>query len=153
MSKVLVKANEDGSIVCISQNNENYGHIRVEQTVAIFEKTGWLKNTKLIAFIPGKIEDLESLGYVDNQELTGKLVIKESLKPFNTKNPEKDYKKAGTTNVVCKINNQPIYRKCIYTEDLTDNHVFLEHDNGFEIKKAYEFEKSPKSALQPNLDA
>lgn len=145
MSKVTVVADENGNVVYKSENNKEFGHIRVEQTVSIIENNGWLSRKKLIALIPGKVEDLESLDYVHGQEIAGKIVVKESLTPFNPKNPEKDLKYAGNTGILCKSGNSPIYRKCIYTMDMTQSDEFIAHTNSDEIKKEFK-----KSAIKPN---
>lgn len=137
MSKVTVVTNEDGNVVNYSESNSGFGHIRVEQTRSIIDEKGWLTRKKLIAFIPGKVEDLEDAGYAEGQVLNGKIIIKESLKPFNVKNPEKDIKLAGITGIQCKVGNDPIYRKCIYTEDLTQSDEFIQHTNSDEIKSQY----------------
>ena len=137
MSKVTVVANEDGNVVHYSEANSGFGHIRVEQTRSVIDEKGWLTRKKLIAFIPGKVEDLEDAGYAAGQVLNGKIIIKESVKPFNVKNPEKDIKLAGITGIMCKVGDEPIYRKCMYTEDLTQSDEFIQHTNSDEIKSQY----------------
>jgi hypothetical protein len=84
----------------------------------------------------GTIEDLSKFGYTTGMELPGKILIKESLEPFNTENPEKDYKIAGKTGIVCCLDGQPIYRKTFYNASGTENDIFIAHNNGNAIKAA-----------------
>jgi hypothetical protein len=76
------------------------------------------------------------MGFFDNQELQGKIVVKESLEPFNLQNPDKDYKFAGTTNVVCCQDGQPIYRRAFYNMDGSDTDEFVTHNNFEAIREA-----------------
>jgi len=151
MSKVIVVANEDGEVVQKSENNTEYGHIRVEQTRSIIDDRGWLTRKKLVALIPGKVEDLEESGYVNGEELEGKIVIKESIEPFNSKYPERDLKYAGTTGIVCKSGDNPIYRKALYTMDMSATDELVPHTNGDEIRKATSPVSLKKSkVIEPN---
>ena len=134
-TNVQVTANEAGEV--ITSNNNGYGFIRVSQVrMVIDERTGFASPKKLSALIKGKIEHLEMFGYKPNQELPGRIVIKESLVPFNTKNPEKDYKVAGKTGVVCCLDGQPIYRNCFYNVSGTDVDELIAHTNTEAIKHA-----------------
>jgi hypothetical protein len=150
MSKVLVVSNEDGNVVQTSENNSEFGHIRVEQTRAIIDDRGWVNRKKYVALIAGKIEDLEALEYRDGQELEGKIIVKESLTPFNVKTPDRDLKYAGNSGIICLHNDSPIYRKCIYTLDITANDELIQHTNVDEIKEAYN--KSVSKKLTPSQD-
>ena len=84
----------------------------------------------------GKAEDLSSLGYFKGQALAGKIVIRESLEPFNTENPEKDYKIAGKSGVICCQDGQPIYRKCFYTTNEAEGDILIAHNNTESIREA-----------------
>jgi hypothetical protein len=151
MSKVIVVANENGEVVQKSENNAEYGHIRVEQTRSMIDDRGWLTRKKLVALIPGKIEDLEESGYTNGEELEGKIVVKESIEPFNAKFPERDLKYAGTTGVICKSGDNPIYRKAIYTLDMTVTDELVAHTNTDEIRKASNSVSLKKSkVIEPN---
>jgi hypothetical protein len=135
-TKVQVTANKAGQV--ITSNNSGYGFIRVSQTrMEIDERTGFVAPKKVSALIKGKIEHLEMFGYVPNQELPGKIVVKESLEAFNTKNPEKDYKMAGKTGVVCCVDGQPIYRNCFYNVSGTDTDELIAHTNTDAIREAF----------------
>lgn len=145
-TNVQVTANEAGQV--ITSNNNGYGFIRVSQVrMVIDEKTGFATPKKLSALIKGKVEHLEMFGYKAGQELPGKIVIKESLEPFNTKNPEKDYKVAGATGVVCCADGQPIYRNCFYNVSGTDVDELIAHTNTDAIREAATVVESDEISL------
>lgn len=135
-TSVRVTANLAGQVV-IANNNNGYGFIRVSQTrMELDERTGFAKPKEVSALIKGKVEHLELFNYKANQELPGKIVVKESLEPFNTKNPEKDYKMAGKTGIVCCVDGQPIYRNCFYNVSGTDMDELIAHTNTDAIRTA-----------------
>jgi hypothetical protein len=136
MSKVIVTANAEGNVVSLSKNNPEYGYVRVEQVRAVVDERGWVSKKTLSALMYGKSEDLSSLGYFKGQVLSGKIVIKESLEPFNTENPEKDYKIAGKSGVICCQDGQPIYRKCFYTTNESEGDTLIAHNNTESIREA-----------------
>lgn len=136
VSKVKVTANEAGDVVIASKENATYGHIRVEQKRTVISDKGWVKVKTISALLHGTVEELESLGYTDGQLLPGKIVIKESLVPFNSANPEGDYKVAGNTGIVCCIDGQPIYRKTFYNPSGNDQDETIAHDNSDAIRLA-----------------
>lgn len=133
----IVTANESGAIVNVSENNPDFGYIRVEQMKPVFDLNGWARVRKVSALIPGATEDLQSFGWTAGMTLPGKIVTIEALEPFNSQDPSKDYKIAGETGIVCSVDGQPIYRRSFYTEDLTRGDVSLQHTNTEEIKAAY----------------
>jgi hypothetical protein len=137
MSKVVVVANEEGNVVQTSENNSEFGHIRVEQVRAIIDDRGWVNRKKYVALIAGKTEDLEALEYKNGQELEGKIIVKESLSPFNTKSPDRDLKYAGSSGIICLQSTSPIYRKCVYTLDINSSDELIQHTNVEEIKEAF----------------
>jgi hypothetical protein len=136
MSKVIVTANAEGSVVSLSKNNPEYGYVRVEQVRGVVDDRGWVSKKTLSALMYGKAEDLLSLGYFKGQALAGKIVIKESLEPFNTENPEKDYKIAGKSGIICCQDGQPIYRKCFYTTNEAEGDTLIVHNNTESIREA-----------------
>jgi hypothetical protein len=136
LSKVYVTANEAGQVVVPSKDNPNYGHIRVEQKRTIITDKGWVRSKVLSALMHGTVDELESLGFMAGEIIPGKIVIKESLVPFNTKDPSVDYKIAGKTGVVCMVGEQPIYRKCFYNQSGSDIDETLAHTNGDAIRQA-----------------
>lgn len=136
VSKVKVTANEAGEVIVVSKDNSQYAHIRVDQKRTMISDKGWVKVKSVSALLHGTVEELESLGYADGQVLPGKIVIKESLVPFNAKTPEVDYKMAGNTGIVCCVDGQPIYRKAFYNPSGNDQDETIAHDNGEAIRLA-----------------
>ena len=134
-SKVRVTADINGNVIGVSQNNPEYGYVRVEQSVTQISEAGWLKPVKRSALIKGKVEDLAQAGFVEGHELSGKIIVKESLTPFNPENPDKDLKIAGQTGVVCRIDDQPIYRQTFYTSNQEAFDELITHDNTSEIRE------------------
>jgi hypothetical protein len=136
MSKVKVSANAQGQVIVPSENSKGYGYIRLQQDRAFVNDKNWVSVTTVSTLLYGTIENLSKFGYTAGMELPGKIVIKESLEPFNAENPEKDYKIAGKTGIICCLDAQPIYRKTFYSTSETENDVFIIHDNGAAIKAA-----------------
>ena len=136
-TKVLVTADEAGNVIVVSKNSPEYGHIRVEQTRMVIDDTGFVKKRKLSALIPGTVEDLKCFGWANGELVDGKVVVKESLTPFNKKDPDRDLKIAGDTGIVCCQDGQPIYRKHLFTFDATAADQNEAHTNGEDIQAAY----------------
>ena len=136
MNKVYVTANDAGQVVIASKDNPTYGHIRVEQKRTVITEKGWVRSKTLSALMHGTVDELESLELMAGEILPGKIVIKESLVPFNVKDPSVDYKVAGKTGIVCMQNEQPIYRKCFYNQSGTDIDETISHTNGEAIRQA-----------------
>jgi hypothetical protein len=136
LSKVYVTANEAGQVVVQSKDNSNYGHIRVEQKRTVITDKGWVRSKVLSALMHGTVDELESLGFGAGEIIPGKIVIKESLTPFNAKDPSLDFKVAGKTGVVCMVGEQPIYRKCFYNQSGTDIDETIAHTNSDAIRQA-----------------
>jgi hypothetical protein len=141
MSKVTVKADKNGNIVKISENNPEFGFIRVEQ-IATQIANGWLRKVKRSAIINGNVNDLLDASFKDGQELAGKIVIVESFYPFNPENPDRDLKIAGDTGIICRVDDQPIYRQSVYTVNDQAQDEFIMHDNTEEIKEVVTIQKS-----------
>lgn len=134
-NKVRVMADQNGNVIGVSQNNPEYGYIRLEQQTTQINEQGWLRNVKRSALIKGKVEDLVATGYKEGTMLPGKIVVVESLEPFNAENPDRDLKLAGSTGVICRIDDQPIYRQSFYTTNLNAYDQLLSHNNSTEIKE------------------
>jgi hypothetical protein len=139
MNKVKVVADEFGNVVRVSTNNPEYASIRVEQSTFSFSK-GWMRKKSRTAFIPGVTEELSEMAkqmkLTDGYELSGQIIIKESLEPFNAEDPDRDIKFAGETGVSCKFEDQNIYRKTYYTESKNEEDELIAHTNTDEIRKA-----------------
>lgn len=145
-SKVKIVADPiTGSVIHLSTNNPEYGYIKLEQVKTVIDDNGFLKKQIMSALIHGPVGILKEMNYKADQELEGRIVVQESLTPWNKKNPENDLKIAGKTGIVCRIENQPIYRRTIYTEKENVVDTFIAHDNGQELRIAYE--KNLKASL------
>jgi hypothetical protein len=140
MSKVKVFADEFGSVVFISPNNPEYGYIRVEQDCPVFNSKGWFDFKKRCAIIPGRTQDLkravESNFFVAGKELPGKIVVREQLEPLMESNPDFGLKRAGNDGVVLLFEDQMIYRRAFYTENMNETDVLIQHTNIDEVKSA-----------------
>ena len=136
-SKVKVTADELGNVVVISKNNPEWAHIRVEQSRVVIDDNGFARKKTISALLHGTVEDLKSFGWVANKEIPGKIIFKESLEPFNMNEPERDYKIAGKTGIVCCQDGQPIYRKTFYTLNSNAQDVAVAHNNTEDIRAAY----------------
>lgn len=138
MSKnsVKVSADADGNAIVTGENPE-YGYIRVEQERAVFnDTTGFMTQKVLSALVRGTIDDLKSLGWKAGQMLPGVVKIREQLKPFNSKDPNRTLKIAGDSLVVCKSGSDPIHRDTFYDPNPNATDVLMPHTNGDEIRAA-----------------
>jgi hypothetical protein len=131
---VMVKADQHGNVIGVSKNNPEFGFVKVQQTAIQINDQGWLKHVVRTALIKGKVEDLISSNFKPDQVLPGKIVVKESLTPFNNENPDKDLKIAGETGVICRLDDQPIYRQAYYTQNINAIDEFISHTNTDEIR-------------------
>ncbi len=140
-----VKGDGAGNSVIPSTNNPKYGYIKVAQVrTDIDDETGFAKMRPMTALIPGEIPALKSFGWKEGQEVEGKIYVREQLKPFNLKEPDKDIKQAGETGVNCTLNGSPIYRKHFFSKNVNVEDIRLQHDNTEEIKAAYAIIKDKK---------
>jgi hypothetical protein len=151
-SKVTVLADEKtGAVVNVSENNSDYGFIRVQQQRTMIDDSGFLRRKSISALVPGTVSELTDSGFYAGQQLDAKIVVEESLDPFNTKSPERDLKIAGETGIVCTLGGLPIYRRTLLSFDATTADSLIKHDNVDELRNAYNAQKS-KTALKPNAD-
>lgn len=144
-TKVTVIGNEQGSVITLSNNNPEFGYIRVGQTRTMIDDNGFLRARKVYALIPGRVEELKLANFFAGQELTGNIIIKESITPFNESNPERDLKIAGNTGIVCSYEGRAIYRKTLYTAMSNAEDVLVQHDNVEELREAYAVANSTKA--------
>ena len=136
-SKVIVTADATtGTVVNVSENPE-FGWIRVEQVRTMIDDNGFLKRKVVSAIVPGPLADLQASGFFAGQQLDGKIVVEESLEPFNKKTPERDLKIAGETGIVCTLGGLPIYRRTKYSLDGSTQDSLIKHDNVEELRAAY----------------
>jgi hypothetical protein len=141
-SKVRVTADENGTVIGVSQNNPEYGYVRVEQVVTQINDDGWLRLVKRSALLKGKVDDLIEVGYKEGQELNGKIIVKESFEPFNPENPDRDLKIAGDTGITCRVDDMPIYRQTFYTFNESATDELIMHNNGEEIREVMAAQKA-----------
>ena len=151
MNPVVVTADQLGNVIIPSENNAEWGHVRVEQTRVQIDEKGFLRKSKMSALIHGKMEDLTEMGFFKGQKLPGKIVVIESLEPFNAKEPARDYKVAGATGVICCVDGQPIYRKTFFREDINAQDETIQHNNTDDIKAAYQ-ESLASTRVQPTFE-
>jgi hypothetical protein len=151
-SKVFVVADETGAVITVSENNPEYGYVRVEQTRTMIDDNGFIRRKLMSALIAGTVEDLTAMNLYGGQALDGKIVIEESLNPFNKKNPERDLKVAGETGIVCTLGGLPIYRRTKFSfNPAASDSPSIQHDNVEELRAAYAAQAS-KEAIQPSED-
>jgi hypothetical protein len=140
-NKVTVTADKNKNIITVSPNNPEFGWLTLEQEVFEINDRGWLKSTKRTALVHGKVDDLKKAGYKEGTELPGKIVVLESLTPFNLENPDRDLKVAGKSGVICRVEDEPIYRKSFYTGNQNISDEFVAHTNVEEIRQVMEAQK------------
>jgi hypothetical protein len=136
MSKVKVSIDAGGNHITAS-STPGFGYIRLVQSRPVFNEQNFLKIQTVSSLVHGTLADLRSLGWEPNAEIPGNLVIKESVVPFNKKDPDRDLKIAGKTGIVCSLNGQPIYRKAFYDKTGLQEDVLVQHDNIEEIRQAF----------------
>jgi len=142
MSKVVVTADTNGNVIGISKNNPEYGYVRVEQNVTQVNDRGWLRNVKRSALIKGKVNDLVEAGLTAGKELNGKIIVVESFQPFNPENPDRDLKIAGDTGIICRVDDEPIYRQTFYTTNVNAVDELIMHTNAEEIREVQAAQRS-----------
>ena len=149
-SKVIVTADPTtNSVVNVSQNKPEWGYIRVQQVRTMIDDNGFLKRKSVSAIVPALLEDLQASGFFAGQQLDGKIIVEESLEPFNKKTPERDLKVAGETGIVCTFGGLPIYRRTKYSLDGLATDTLIKHDNIEELRAAYaNSQRANTSALQ-----
>jgi hypothetical protein len=154
MGKVRVVGDLNGNVIKQSENNPEYGFIRLEQEAIQIDQNGWLKSVTRSTLLKGKMDDLLRADYSINTQLPGKIIIKESFEPFNVENPDRDLKIAGKTGVICRVDDQPIYRQSFYTTDMTAFDILIPHTNNYEIKTVMASQKEMDELIannEPNL--
>jgi ribosome biogenesis protein Tsr3 len=71
--------------------------------------------------------------------------VVESLTAFNANNPDRDLKIAGDTGVICRIDDQPIYRQTFYSINDNAFDELITHNNSDEIKEVQAAQKAMSS--------
>lgn len=150
-SKVLVVGDPTtNSAINVSPKNPEWGYVKLQQSKVDVDDNGFLRRYVLTALIKAPIDILKEMNYYHGQILNGTLVVEESLEPFNKKDPNRDLKIAGATGIVCKLDDQPIYRRVVYKKDPNALPKTIEHTNKEELREAYNAVKP--SAIKPNQD-
>ena len=145
MGKVVVTADKNGNVVGVSEKSPEYGYVRVEQVSSQINDQGWLRTVRRSALIKGLVNDLVEANFRVGKELPGKIIIQESLVPFNPQNPDRDLKVAGDTGVICRIDDQPIYRQAFYTTNDNAQDQLIMHTNTEEIREVQAAQRSLSS--------
>jgi hypothetical protein len=125
---VIVEADKYGNVIRQSSNPE-YGYIILKQLVVTINDDGFVDDPKEFkTLISGKISNLKYLNYYDGKELPGNIIVVESTKPFNTKNPDKHLKINPKTGEILKDkNNQEIYRSTAWDSTGCKDNVLIPH--------------------------
>jgi len=152
-SKVVIVADATtGAIINVSSKNSDYGYVKLQQVRVLIDDNGFLRRQTVSALIQAPIDILLEMNYTPHQILDGKIVIKESLTPFNKKNPGRDLKIAGKTGIICSFEGQPIYRKTVYNISGNATDITVQHDNVDELREAYNAHNAVSSTIKPSED-
>ena len=149
---VSIATDEQGNVIRISKNNPEFAHIRIIQNKVMFNAQGWVNNKQLSALLHGKVDDLKSLNLNAESTLPGNIIIREQMEAFNTNDPERDYKIAGETGIVCCRHGEPIYRKTFYDASGTQEDELIPHTNTEDIKNALGSGNMTQSQLDEVLE-
>jgi hypothetical protein len=157
--KVTIVADDNGSVIRVSKNNPEFGHVRLTQEKVGFGNQGWVKRSTRSTLIHGTVEDLQATGLANKKELPGQIVIKEQFEAFSNNNPDRDLKIAGDTGVICVGTNtetgemnSPIYRKTFYSMDSDEQDTLITHTNGAAIREANGLEPKKAKISKDELD-
>ena len=160
-SKVTVVADDNGNVIRQSKNPE-IGYVKVNQDAVSYSANGWVQRKTRSALILGNIDDLKELKFKKGQTLDGKIVVKESTEPFNSENPDRDLKIAGSTGIICcTIDGEPIYRTTFYDATGLQEDNMIPHANGDAIRaansegagaEAIAEDEFPEEAAEPEVE-
>jgi hypothetical protein len=153
-SKVKVVADvTTNSVITVSENNPEWGYVRLEQVRTVIDDNGFIDRKKMSTLLKGPVQTLAESGFYAGQELPGTIVVEESLTPFNKKNPERDFKIAGETGIICRQSGAAIYRRTKYTAIANANDgIPVQHDNIEELRAAYATKSSTKLEANTGFD-
>lgn len=127
---------KDGSIVGQSQNSPEWGYIRLTET-RMSIANNWMRTENLSTLIRGKYEELKVANLTHGTTFPGKLVIRESLDPFNPgPYQDLDLKRAFKDGPLLVVEDEPIYRATVHTYNMEEQDVLLTHTNVQEVKDA-----------------
>lgn len=151
-TKVTVMGDALGNVITPAKENPEYGHVRIEQQRSMVDENGFIRRKTVSALLHGTIEDLNASNFFVGQTLPGRIIVQESLEPFNKKDPNRDLKVAGKTGIICRVEDQPIYRRTVYSTRENAVDVLISHTNKEELLEAYNREKQSEksSAIKPS---
>jgi hypothetical protein len=136
-NQVNIIADDMGNVIRQSNTNSEFGYVRLQQKRVTFgTNSSFVKSSNLSTLIHGKLEDLQEMNWKADQKLAGKIQVREQLEPFSSNDPDRDYKYAGDTGIICCVDGQPIYRKTFFTPDVNAGDILLTHTNGADIREA-----------------
>lgn len=75
-SKVFVQADDTNAVINVSDNNPDYGYVRIQQTRTMIDDNGFVRRKSITALMPGAIEDLQAMNLYGGQALMVKLSLK-----------------------------------------------------------------------------
>ena len=150
---VEVVANKAGEVLTVSPKNAEYGWLTLKSETEEFVN-GFLRFRTRFAFVPGTVKELEQFiakhGIVENSTITGRIVVKESLVPHNAADPNIGIKypsaAAKAEGLACVVDDQPVYRRTIFTQDTTMCDEFVAHTNADDIR-AFAEEQRAKATV------
>jgi hypothetical protein len=126
-----------GAVVRVSETNPDFSSVRLEQVRTVIGSNNFIERKTVSTLLQGATSDLTAMGFYAGQELPGSIVVEESLTPFNKKSPERDLKIAGETGIVCRVGDQPIYRRSTYSTASNAQDTLIKHDNVEQLRSAY----------------
>lgn len=117
---------ETGVVVTQNANKPDYGTIRVDSEAITFGSDGFMNKSRRTAFIRGEYKLLLSLGLKDGMSLPGKIIKKESYKPFyDGQSPKIN----PSTGEVVLTNGRETYLQFVYTEDVNASDIFISEES------------------------
>ena len=136
-SKVVVVPDATtGAVIYISANNPDYGYVKLQQVRTLVDDNGFLRRQNMSALIQAPVGILQEMGYYAGQILDGKIIIKESLAP----------------GILCKVGDEPIYRKTVYNTSSNAADITIQHDNIEELREAYAVQRVSTTTVSANED-
>lgn len=129
--QIQIIADDNGNKIRVSANNPEYAHVRLVQEKIWIAPSGWVRKRNMSTLLHGKLDDLQDLGINKMKYLPGQIVITESHN-----GNDRDIKYAGDTGVICRVDDQPIYRVTEYDASHTRVDTLIAHTNGDEIREA-----------------
>ena len=129
-SKATIVAHpETGLVITPSTNNPEFGTIRIEQVAQVFSNN-FFNSQKRVAFISGRVTDLETLNLRNGSTLEGKIIKQESFEPFYVKadGTPQEPKINPTTNEVVLTDGRPTYLSFVYTENKSEMDHWVENE-------------------------